>query len=75
VGWHCRGATTHVGARGARRIAPLWPILNGVEESAWTDAVDSDGETMDISPVLHIDDVIAGKMSTLYTRAEPAHPG
>lgn len=26
---------------------------------------------MDIGPVLHADDVIAGKMSALYTRAEP----
>ena len=26
---------------------------------------------MDIGPVLHIDDVVAGKMSALYTRAEP----
>jgi len=26
---------------------------------------------MDISPVLHADDVVAGKMSALYTRAEP----
>ena len=26
---------------------------------------------MDIGPVLHIDDVVAGKMSTLFTRAEP----
>jgi len=27
--------------------------------------------TMDIGPVLHADDVVAGKMSALYTRAEP----
>lgn len=27
--------------------------------------------TMDIGPVLHIDDVVAGKMSALFTRAEP----
>jgi hypothetical protein len=27
--------------------------------------------TMEIGPVLHPDDVVAGKMSTLYTRAEP----
>jgi Nucleotidyl transferase AbiEii toxin, Type IV TA system len=26
---------------------------------------------MDIGPVLHADDVVAGKMSALYTRAEP----
>nr|WP_233625520.1 nucleotidyl transferase AbiEii/AbiGii toxin family protein [Actinoplanes sp. ATCC 53533] len=26
---------------------------------------------MDIGPVLHIDDVVAGKMSALFTRAEP----
>jgi hypothetical protein len=26
---------------------------------------------MDVGPVLHIDDVVAGKMSALYTRAEP----
>jgi hypothetical protein len=26
---------------------------------------------MDIGPVLHVDDVVAGKMSALYTRAEP----
>lgn len=26
---------------------------------------------MDIGPVLHIDDVVAGKMSAPYTRAEP----
>lgn len=27
--------------------------------------------TMDIGPVLHLDDVVAGKMSALFTRAEP----
>lgn len=27
--------------------------------------------TMDIGPVLHIDDVVTGKMSALFTRAEP----
>lgn len=27
--------------------------------------------TMDIGPVLHVDDVVAGKMSALFTRAEP----
>jgi len=27
--------------------------------------------TMDVGPVLHIDDVVAGKMSALFTRAEP----
>ena len=26
---------------------------------------------MDVGPVLHIDDVVAGKMSALFTRAEP----
>lgn len=26
---------------------------------------------MDIGPVLHADDVVAGKMSALFTRAEP----
>lgn len=26
---------------------------------------------MDIGPVLHVDDVVAGKMSALFTRAEP----
>jgi predicted nucleotidyltransferase component of viral defense system len=26
---------------------------------------------MDIGPVLHIDDVVAGKMSALFTRADP----
>jgi hypothetical protein len=26
---------------------------------------------LDIGPVLHVDDVVAGKMSALYTRAEP----
>jgi hypothetical protein len=26
---------------------------------------------MDIGPVLHIDDVVAGKMSALFTRAKP----
>lgn len=26
---------------------------------------------MDVGPVLHVDDVVAGKMSALYTRAEP----
>jgi len=26
---------------------------------------------MDIGPVLHMDDVVAGKMSALFTRAEP----
>jgi Transposase DDE domain group 1 len=30
-------------AIGARRIAPLWRILDGVAESAWTDAIDMDG--------------------------------
>jgi hypothetical protein len=30
-------------AIGARRIAPLWRILDGVDESAWTDAIDRDG--------------------------------
>jgi len=27
--------------------------------------------TMDIGPVLHVDDVVTGKMSALFTRAEP----
>lgn len=27
--------------------------------------------TMDVGPVLHVDDVVAGKMSALFTRAEP----
>lgn len=27
--------------------------------------------TMDIGPVLHVNDVVAGKMSALFTRAEP----
>jgi hypothetical protein len=27
--------------------------------------------TMDLGPVLHVDDVVAGKMSALFTRAEP----
>ncbi|WFE39379.1 nucleotidyl transferase AbiEii/AbiGii toxin family protein [Micromonospora sp. WMMD998] len=27
--------------------------------------------TMDVGPVLHVDDVITGKMSALFTRAEP----
>jgi hypothetical protein len=26
---------------------------------------------MDVGPVLHVDDVVAGKMSALFTRAEP----
>jgi hypothetical protein len=26
---------------------------------------------MDVGPVLHMDDVVAGKMSALFTRAEP----
>jgi hypothetical protein len=30
-------------AIGARRIAPLWRILDGVAETAWTDAVDMSG--------------------------------
>src|ERR687889_351156 len=30
-------------ALGARRIAPLWRILDGVAEAAWTDAVDMTG--------------------------------
>jgi Transposase DDE domain group 1 len=29
-------------AIGAKRIAPLWRILNGVAEDAWTDAIDMD---------------------------------
>ncbi len=30
-------------AIGAKRIAPLWPILAGVAEGDWTDAIDMDG--------------------------------
>jgi hypothetical protein len=30
-------------AIGAKRIAPLWRILDGVAESDWTDAIDMDG--------------------------------
>ena len=30
-------------AIGAKRIAPLWRILNGVAEDDWTDAIDMDG--------------------------------
>ena len=30
-------------AIGAKRIAPLWRLLDGVAEDAWTDAVDMDG--------------------------------
>ena len=30
-------------AIGAKRIAPLWRILNGVAEGDWTDAIDMDG--------------------------------
>jgi hypothetical protein len=27
----------------ARRIAPLWPLLNGIAEADWTDAIDMAG--------------------------------
>ena len=30
-------------AIGAKRIAPLWRLLDGVAEDAWADAVDMDG--------------------------------
>jgi hypothetical protein len=30
-------------AIGARRIAPLWRILDGLAEEVWTDAVDMPG--------------------------------
>src|SRR4029079_17433722 len=30
-------------AIGARRIAPLWRILDGVAETDWTEAIDMDG--------------------------------
>ncbi len=30
-------------AIGAKRIAPLWRLLDGITETDWTDAIDMDG--------------------------------
>ncbi len=37
---HCAGVEFAIGAK---RIAPLWRILNGFTEQAWTEAIDMDG--------------------------------
>jgi hypothetical protein len=36
-------------AIGARRIAPLWRILDGVAETAWTDAIDMTGAQVTVA--------------------------
>jgi hypothetical protein len=37
-------------AIGAKRIAPLWRLLDGVAEDAWADAVNMDGAQVAVTP-------------------------
>src|SRR6185503_3008541 len=47
-------------AIGARRIAPLWRLLDSVDETAWADAVDMTGAQVAV---------------TTYCPLVPGHPG
>lgn len=37
-------------AIGARRIAPLWRLLDGLDEDAWSDAIDMTGAQVAVAP-------------------------
>ena len=75
-------------AIGAKRIAPLWRILGGVAQDAWTDAIDMDGAQVAVAEycpdwwptatrllIRRVRlDMAAGQVSRRPAVAAPPHP-